>query len=151
VLAGAPNQLGVARDDVGVTAADLLVVPTGQVTDEGLRHNIRVGVQYVEAWLRGSGCVPLYDLMEDAATAEISRAQLWQWLRHGARLAGGEAITPALFHDRLAGELSRVAGEVGADRYAAGPYAEAADLFARMVTADEFDEFLTLPAYALLP
>jgi malate synthase len=151
VLAGAPNQLGVARDDVGVTAADLLAVPAGQVTDEGLRHNIRVGVQYVEAWLGGSGCVPLYHLMEDAATAEISRAQLWQWLRHGARTAAGEVITPALFHDRLAGEMARVAAEVGADRYAAGRYAEAADLFARMVTADEFDEFLTLPAYALLP
>jgi malate synthase len=151
VLAGAPNQLGMARDDVRVTAADLLAVPAGQVTDEGLRHNIRVGVQYLEAWLRGSGCVPLYHLMEDAATAEISRAQLWQWLRHGARTAEGDAISAGVFDDRLADEMQRVAAEVGADRYAAGRYTEAAVLFARMVTADEFDEFLTLPAYALLP
>jgi malate synthase len=85
-----PNQLHFTRDDVEVTAEDLVRVPTGTRTEEGLRHNIRVGVQYLEAWLRGSGCVPLYNLMEDAATAEISRAQVWQWIRHGAssRTAG---------------------------------------------------------------
>jgi malate synthase len=151
VLAGAPNQLGAARADVQVRAADLLAVPEGAITDEGVRHNIRVGLQYVEAWLRGSGCVPLYHLMEDAATAEISRAQLWQWLRHGARTAEGQVVTPELFRDRLAAELDRIAAEVGRERFAAGRFDEAAGLFARMVTQPEFDDFLTLPAYALLP
>jgi malate synthase A len=151
VLAGAPNQLGVARDDVQVRAADLLAVPEGAITDEGVRHNIRVGVQYVEAWLRGSGCVPLYHLMEDAATAEISRAQLWQWLRHGARTAEDQVVTQELFRDRLAAELDRIAAEVGRERFAGGRFAEAATLFARMVTQPGFDDFLTLPAYALLP
>jgi malate synthase len=151
VLGGAPNQLGVARGDVQVGAADLLTVPAGAITDEGVRHNIRVGVQYVEAWLRGSGCVPLYHLMEDAATAEISRAQLWQWLHHGARTAEGQVVTPELFRDRLAGELDRIATELGRERFAAGRFDEAAGLFARMVTQSGFDDFLTLPAYALLP
>jgi malate synthase len=89
--------------------------------------------------------------MEDAATAEISRAQLWQWLRHGARTAGGEVVTPTYFAARLAGEMQRIATEVGPQRYAAGRYEEAAALFARMVTGATFDDFLTLPAYALLP
>jgi malate synthase len=151
VLGGAPNQVDRPRPAVTVTAADLLAVPDGAITDDGVRHNIRVGVQYVEAWLRGAGCVPLYHLMEDAATAEISRAQLWQWLRHGARTAAGEVVTPAYFAARLAGEMQRIAAEVGPPRYAAGRYEEAAALFARMVTGTGFDEFLTLPAYALLP
>jgi malate synthase len=151
VLGTAPNQLNRQRDDVRVTAADLLAVPDGAITDDGLRHNLRVGVQYLEAWLRGAGCVPLYNLMEDAATAEISRAQLWQWRRHGARLADGGTVTATLIAERLASELERIAAEVGPDRFAAGRYAEAAALFARMVTADRCDDFLTLPAYELLP
>src|SRR6185503_6363503 len=88
-----PNQLARLREDVNVTADDLLRVPTGTRTEEALRHNVRVGVQYIEAWLRGSGCVPLYHLMEDAATAEISRAQVWQWLRHQATLDDGTTVT----------------------------------------------------------
>ncbi len=151
VLGGAPNQVDRPRPAVTVTAADLLAVPDGAITDEGVRHNIRVGVQYVEAWLRGTGCVPLYHLMEDAATAEISRAQLWQWLRHGARTTAGEVVTPAYFAARLAAEMQRIAAEVGPQHYAAGRYEEAAALFARMVTGAGFDDFLTLPAYALLP
>ena len=95
-----PNQLGVSRADVNVGAADLLQVPDGAITEAGLRGCIRVGVQYLEAWLRGNGCVPLYHLMEDAATAEICRAQLWQWLRHGARTSDGQPITIERF-DRL--------------------------------------------------
>ena len=89
------NQLDSKREDVHVTAADLLAVPPGTRTEAGLRHNVRVGVQYLEAWLRGLGCVPLYNLMEDAATAEISRAQVWQWMHHGARLEDGESSTEA--------------------------------------------------------
>jgi malate synthase len=146
-----PNQLGRLREDVSVTAADLLEVPAGRITDEGLRHNIRVGVQYLEAWLGGNGCVPLYHLMEDAATAEICRAQIWQWICHGATTADGTPINRETFHRLRREELQRIQHEVGAERYATGHYDEAARLFGDMVTSDDFDEFLTLPAYELLP
>ncbi|MCC7258076.1 MAG: malate synthase A, partial [Gammaproteobacteria bacterium] len=146
-----PNQVHRLREDVVVTAADLLDVPRGAITDAGLRHNIRVGVQYVEAWLGGLGCVPLYHLMEDAATAEISRAQLWQWIRHGARTEDGAPVTAARFDRALAEELAVVEREVGAARFAAGHFAAAARLFGDMIKKAEFDEFLTLPAYEYLP
>ncbi len=146
-----PNQLDRLREDVIVTAADLLKVPAGRITDEGLRHNIRVGIQYVEAWLGGNGCVPLYHLMEDAATAEISRAQIWQWIRHGASTDEGTPITRETFASLLAEELARIETEVSPERYATGQYDAAAQLFADMVTSDDFDEFLTLPAYERLP
>ena len=87
-----PNQIHVKREDVKVTAADLLNVPEGQITDQGLRMNVDVGIQYLESWLRGNGCVPIYNLMEDAATAEISRTQVWQWMHHGAQLSNGQKI-----------------------------------------------------------
>src|SRR5206468_4749467 len=108
-----PNQVGRLREEVTVTADDLLAVPRGSITEEGLRTNVRVGVQYLEAWLRGSGCVPLYNLMEDAATAEISRAQVWQWLRHGARLADGRPVTLPLVREIADQEMDRVRSEVG--------------------------------------
>jgi malate synthase len=146
-----PNQIGRLRRDVQVTAADLLRVPEGAITDAGLRHNIRVGVRYLEAWLGGQGCVPLYHLMEDAATAEISRAQLWQWLRHGARDAEGTVIDAARFERTLAEELAVIADEVGAGRFAAGRFELAARLFAGMIGSAIFDDFLTLPAYEHLP
>lgn len=142
-----PNQLGVRREDAVVSAADLLEVPAGDITDGGLRHNIRVGVQYVEAWLGGQGCVPLYHLMEDAATAEISRAQIWQWVRHGARATDGRPITAARFDAALAEEMQVIAREVGPDRYARGHFDAAARLFGDMIRKSDFDEFLTLPAY----
>jgi malate synthase len=145
-----PNQLNVLRADASVTAADLLQVPEGAITDAGLRHNIRVGVQYVEAWLGGLGCVPLYNLMEDAATAEISRAQIWQWVRHGARTADGLPITAERFDATLREELQVIAGEVGPERYAAGQFDNAAALFGDMIRKPDFDEFLTLPAYERL-
>lgn len=145
-----PNQLRVSRDDVAVTAADLLRVPDGPITDEGLRHNIRVGVQYLEAWLGGQGCVPLYHLMEDAATAEICRAQIWQWVRHGAHTSDGQAITIQRFDAALQEELQVIAGETGAERFAAGHFDTAAQMFAAMIREPDFDEFLTLPAYARL-
>ena len=125
-------------------------VPEGTITDAGLRHNVRVGVQYVEAWLGGQGCVPLYHLMEDAATAEISRAQLWQWIRHGARTADGAPVTAARFDATLREELAVIAREVGAERFRAGRYEAAARLFGDMIKKADFDEFLTLPAYAIL-
>ncbi len=144
------NQLNVLRADVAVTARDLLTVPAGAVTEEGLRANIRVAVQYLESWLRGNGCVPLYHLMEDAATAEICRAQLWQCLRHGARTADGAQLTVARFDRLLGAELDRIHGEVGAKRLTQGVFPTAARLLEQMIKSESFDEFLTLPAYELL-
>ncbi len=149
VMSGA-NQLGVTRAEVSVGRDDLLAVPEGQITEDGLRNNIRVGVQYLEAWLRGSGCVPLYNLMEDAATAEICRAQLWQWLHHGAHTSDGMAVTAERFDRLLAAELDRIHGEVGSERLLNGVFPSAARLFERMIKQDAFDDFLTLPAYELI-
>ena len=145
-----PNQLDRLREDVRVTAADLLRVPEGTRTGEALRLNVRVGIRYLEAWLRGIGCVPLYHLMEDAATAEISRTQAWQWLRHRVRLDDGRPVTETLFERIVAEEMDRIGREVGAVRMACGRFGEARDLFARLCTASECAEFLTLPAYDLL-
>ena len=150
VMSG-PNQLGVTRDDVQVGAADLLRIPDGAITEAGLRQNIRVALQYIEAWLRGSGCVPLYDLMEDAATAEICRAQLWQWIRHEARTDDGATVTAERFDLLLGAELERVHREVGFARFQSGVFPAAVRLFSSMVKNDSFDEFLTLPAYQFLP
>jgi malate synthase len=147
---GGPNQLGVARAEVRVGAADLLRVPEGEITEGGVRNCIRVGVQYLEAWLRGSGCVPLYHLMEDAATAEICRAQLWQWLHHGARTSDGAPVTPQRFDRLLTEEIDRIHGEVGPARLLHGVFPTAVRLFEQMTKQDTFDEFLTLPAYELL-
>ena len=145
-----PNQLDRLRDDVKVTRDDLLRVHEGTRTDAGLRHNIRVGVQYIEAWLRGNGCVPLYNLMEDAATAEISRAQVWQWVRLGAATDDGRPVTAERFLAAVGDEMERVRREVGDARYAAGRYDEARRLFERLSLAPTFEEFLTLPAYTML-
>lgn len=136
------NQMDVMREEVEVTAADLLKVPTGVITDEGFRHNVRVGIQYITAWLNGNGCVPLYHLMEDAATAEICRSQLWQWIRHKAELENGTTITTALFEELLADELSKLERTEKLD--------QAAELFKAMVLNEELDDFLTLPAYKFL-
>ena len=149
VMSGS-NQLGVTRAEVRVSRDELLAVPEGQITEDGLRNNIRVGVQYLEAWLRGSGCVPLYNLMEDAATAEICRAQLWQWLHHGAHTSDGMAVTAERFDRLLAAELDRIHGEVGSARLLNGVFPSAARLFERMIKQDAFDDFLTLPAYELI-
>jgi malate synthase len=149
VMSG-PNQLAVRREDVKVGARDLLTVPDGAITEEGVRGCIRVGVQYLESWLRGNGCVPLYHLMEDAATAEICRAQLWQWLHHGARTSDGEPVSVARFDRLLTEELSRIHEEVGAERLTGGVFPTAARLFEQMIKSESFDEFLTLPAYELL-
>ena len=145
-----PNQLQVMRDDVSVSAADLLKVPQGEITESGLRQNIRVGLQYIEAWLGGSGCVPIYHLMEDTATAEICRAQLWQWLHHEARTSDGKLFTPERFDQLLGEEIEHIHAEVGSARMLAGVFPSAARLFSSMVKSDTFDDFMTLPAYDLL-
>ena len=145
-----PNQLHVAREDVTVGADELLAVPSGTRTMDGLRLNVRVGIQYLEAWLRGLGCVPLYQLMEDAATAEISRAQVWQWIRHGATLEDGRPVTPALVDQTIDEEMKTIAAEVGVERMRGGRFDEARTLFRTMCVAQELEDFLTLPAYELL-
>lgn len=145
-----PNQLDRLREDVEVTAEDLLRVPGGTRTEDGLRLNTRVGVQYLEAWLGGNGCVPLYSLMEDAATAEISRAQVWQWIHHGVSLEDGRRVTPELFGRVTDEEMERVEREIGTERFRAGRFPEARELFQRLSTARELEEFLTLPAYEIL-
>jgi malate synthase len=145
-----PNQIDVLRQEVAVMPGDLLRVPPGEITEAGLRSCIRVGVQYIEAWLRGSGCVPLYNLMEDAATAEICRAQLWQWLHHEARTSDGARVTPQRFDTLLMVELDHIHNEVGTARLLNGVFPTAVRLFEQMIKQDEFDEFLTLPAYDLL-
>jgi malate synthase len=144
------NQIARKRQDVHVTAADLVKVPGGDITEAGLRQNINVGIGYIEAWLRGLGCVPLYNLMEDAATAEISRAQVWQWIRHQAKLKDGRVVDLALCETVIAEELEKTRQAVGDDRYQAGRYEDAAKLMKSLIEAKHFVEFLTLPAYDLL-
>jgi malate synthase len=146
----APNQIQVKREDVHVSAADLLKVAEGQITEQGLRLNIDVGIQYLESWLRGSGCVPIYNLMEDAATAEISRTQVWQWRRYGAALSDGRKITAGLVRDTIAAQLEHIRSLVGPERYEAGKFPRAAELFERMIVSDDLKEFLTVEAYGYL-
>src|SRR2546421_3004461 len=135
-----PNQLHVTREDVRVTASDLLAVPDGEITEAGLRTNVDVGIQYLESWLRGVGCVPIYNLMEDAATAEISRSQVWQWMRHGAHLSNGRAVTQQLV-------ASIIAEEMDEKNLKGGKFDVAARLFNQLMTGSDFPEFLTLVAY----
>jgi malate synthase len=142
-----PNQIHVKRDDVNITAKDLLEPPKGDITEQGLRLDINVGLQYLEAWLRGNGCVPINNLMEDAATAEISRAQVWQWVRHGAKLNDGRVITAELATKTLREEMDKLKSQLGEKRFDSGKFALAAELFQKMMTDPTFDEFLTLKAY----
>lgn len=140
------NQIDKARDDVSADAAALVAVPSGSRTDAGLRHNVRVGIQYLEAWLGGNGCVPLYHLMEDAATAEISRAQVWQWAKHGVDV-GGAPVTPQRLRTTIDEELVAVRQQVGPARYDSGKFALARELFETICTAETLPDFLTLVAY----
>ncbi|HCG5913340.1 TPA: malate synthase A [Vibrio parahaemolyticus] len=145
------NQLDVSRsEDAPITAAELLEPCDGERTEEGMRHNIRVALQYIEAWISGNGCVPIYGLMEDAATAEISRASIWQWIQHGKSLDNGQQVTKALFETYLQEEVEVVKQEVGKERYQAGRFEEAAQLMAKLTTSDELTNFLTVPGYDYL-
>jgi malate synthase len=139
------NQIARKRQNVHVAARDLLAVPAGTITETGLRQNMNVGIGYIEAWLRGLGCVPLNNLMEDAATAEISRAQVWQWIRHAAKLEDGRTVDAALCRKVIDEELTKLSGLASG-----APYKDAADLFRELIEADTFREFLTLPAYGML-
>jgi malate synthase len=142
-----PNQLHVLREDVDVRAQDLLSMPEGQITEAGLRANLEVGMTYLEAWLCGTGCVPIHHLMEDAATAEISRTQVWAWLRHGARLADGRKLTPELFAQVLKEELARIEKQLGPERFKQSRFKLAAELFDQLIRAERCPDFLTLAAY----
>jgi malate synthase len=135
-----PNQIAKKREDVHITAKDLLTVPSGTITEAGLRWNIDVGLQYLEAWLRGVGCVPIYNLMEDAATAEICRAQVWQWVKYSAKLDDGRPVTAEM--------VNRVVDEqLGQSGHQTPEFKRAAQVFREMMTSADFQEFLTLPAY----
>jgi len=145
------NQLDVMREqDAPISAAQLLEPCDGERTEAGMRANIRVAVQYIEAWISGNGCVPIYGLMEDAATAEISRTSIWQWIHHEKSLNDGRPVTKALFRQMLQEEMLVVREEVGEARFNAGRFEEAARLMERITTQDELIDFLTLPGYALL-
>lgn len=143
-----PNQIDNKREDVKVTAEDLVAVPEGTITEEGLRINASVGVQYIASWLRGNGAAPINNLMEDAATAEISRTQVWQWIRHDKGILNdGRKVTLELVLEVLEEELSKIKDAVGERTYQSGKYEEAAELFKNLIEQDEFVEFLTLPGY----
>jgi len=141
------NQINKQIDNPNITQEDLLKVPSGTITEKGLRDNIKVGLQYTEAWLSGNGCVPLYNLMEDAATAEISRSQLWQWLNHESVTEDGTPITKDFLDNIFKDEIKSIKNEIGEDRFNKGRFDLALDLFKKMVYKQDFDEFLTLPAY----
>lgn len=132
------NQLSLTRDDVRVCPEDLLKVPEGEITEQGLRWNVDVGLQYLASWLGGLGCVPIYNLMEDSATAEICRAQLWQWVKHGARLNDGRTITVAMVNGVIESQVSKFTDEL---------FTKAGEIFSRLTNSPEFPEFLTLAAY----
>ncbi|WP_165310458.1 malate synthase A [Vibrio ziniensis] len=151
VLGERNNQLDVSRmSDAPITAEDLLMPCDGVRSEEGMRHNIRVALQYIEAWISGNGCVPIYGLMEDAATAEISRTSIWQWIQHGKSLDNGQTVTKDLFRQYLAEEIDVVKSELGDDRFNSGRFSEAAELMEKLTTSDELTNFLTVPGYEYL-
>jgi malate synthase len=143
-----PNQLHRKLDDVQITAADLLAIPEGTITEAGLRNNVDVSIQYMASWLGGNGCVPIHNLMEDAATAEISRAQIWQWIHHPTGvLDDGRKVTVELYRQITGEELARLRAQLGDATFAAGNFERAAKILDQITTADAFETFLTLPAY----
>src|SRR4051795_12577579 len=154
VLGDRPNQVEKQREDVEVGAGQLLDVPStpGEITEEGLRSDVNVGIQYISSWLRGNGAAGIYGLMEDAATAEIARSQVWQWVNHRAELTSGDTVTPDLVQRCETEELERIRGEIGDDEWfeKQGRPKESRRMFEQVALADDFPEFLTLPAYDYL-
>jgi malate synthase len=152
VLGSRSNQIERRRDDVQVSAADLLDVRStpGQITETGLRNDVNVGFQYISFWLGGRGAAAINNMMEDAATAEICRTQLWQWIRHGAKLDDGRTVTRDLVRQTLDEETERIHAEVGDEVWEKGRPRETREVFERVTLADDFPEFLTLIAYELL-
>jgi malate synthase len=152
VLGSNPNQLGKLREEVSVTAEDLLAVSKtpGQITEAGLRNNISVALQYLASWLGGNGAVGIFNLMEDAATAEISRSQIWQWVHNDIALEDGAVVTRDLVERLIDEELTKIRSIAG-DAFDAERYGQAVALFTEVALADNFVEFLTLPAYERMP
>lgn len=152
LLGNALHQKHVLREKDSIEARELLdvYIEGATITEAGIRTNCNVGMLYIASWLRGVGAAAIHNLMEDAATAEISRAQLWQWLHHGAKTNEGRSITLDWYKTILADEISKIKAEVGEKAYEEGKYRQAAELFDRLVTQSHFESFLTLPAYALL-
>ncbi|GAA3139386.1 hypothetical protein GCM10020001_072440 [Nonomuraea salmonea] len=151
VLGSRPNQLDRLREDVSVSAAELLAVSDtpGEITEAGLRNNVDVGLRYLAAWMGGQGAAAIHNLMEDAATAEISRSQIWQWIHNDITLAdSGEQVTKELVERIIGEELAKISGEPGYDE---GLFRQATELFKQVALDDDFAEFLTLPAYAQMP
>ena len=146
----APNQLGKMREGDSITEADLMAIPNGTITENGIRKNINVGILYLESWLRGNGCVALYNLMEDAATAEISRTQIWQWRKYNAQLEDGRTLDNKLYELIFKEEVGKIKRLVGEDKWENTKFPKAIALFDELVKAREFQEFLTLRAYAEL-
>src|SRR5699024_4867458 len=149
VLGDAPHQIERTRDDVHVRSADLLDVAStpGKITETGLRNNVEVALVYLASWLRGTGAVGIHNLMEDAATAELSRSQIWQWVHHGCSLVDGTTVTDALARRIVGEELASIRETVGEEAFEAGKFTEASELFEQVAVADEYVDFLTLPAY----
>jgi malate synthase len=152
VLGERPNQLERMRDEVDVSARDLLAVDQtpGEPTEEGLRNDVSVGIQYLSNWLLGNGAAAIFNMMEDTATAEIARSQVWQWIRHGVRLQDGPQVTAELVRTTIDEELEKIREGVGDDVFAKSRPDEARALFERVALGDELVEFLTLPAYDFL-
>jgi malate synthase len=151
-LSGAPNQLQRRRDDVHVSAQELLDLPStpGEITEAGLRTDVNVGFQYLSFWLSGRGAAAINSLMEDAATAEISRSQIWQWVHHGSKLQDGRTVTAGLVREVLREETAKIRESVGDETWRAGRPSETAEIFERVALAPELIEFLTIPAYEYL-
>lgn len=146
-----PNQIHFHADVNGhISPAELLAIPTGEITERGLRHNLDVGIRYLGAWLEGNGCVPIYNLMEDAATAEICRAQVWQWRRHAAKLNDGRTVSDQLVRQILSEEYDSIRKQVGARQFDAGKFSTAAAILQKLIVSEDFPEFLTLAAYDYL-
>ncbi len=142
-----PNQIARKREEVRVTAQDLTTVPEGSITEAGLRWNIDVGIRYLESWLRASGCVPIYNLMEDAATAEICRTQVWQWVRHGAKLDDGRPLTVELVKEMVASQLMQIRKTEGDEAFDRGRFRTAGRILEQIMIGPELPDFLTLIAY----
>ena len=144
------NQLHILKEGKNITANDLLQPCQGNFSEESIRLNIRIALQYIEAWISGRGCVPIYNLMEDAATSEISRVSIWQWIQHGVKLNNGIIVTKKLFSDLLIEELKIIRQEVGDEYYSTSRFKETTELFEEITTSDTLIDFLTLPTYELL-
>ena len=144
------NQIEVKREDVIADAKALIEIPEGTITEAGVRKNINVGILYIESWLRGNGAAAIYNLMEDAATAEISRTQLWQWIKHSATLDDGRTITYDLYQQLLPEELNKIKEYVGEENFKTGKFEIAIQLFDALISEDTLEEFLTLNAYQYL-